>query len=82
MTRGRRKLGCFKCVSRDTIIALPYFIKGYTYMTSPVLPLIGGESFFSKKSFTRFALHLNAVISTNESTQFITGHIVYNLAYT
>ena len=25
---------------------------------------------------------LNAVISTNESTWFITGHMVYNLAYT
>ena len=25
---------------------------------------------------------LNAVISTNESTQFITGHVIYNLAYT
>ena len=24
---------------------------------------------------------LNAVISTNESTQFITGHMVYSLAY-
>ena len=25
---------------------------------------------------------LNTVISTNESTQFITGHVIYNLAYT
>ena len=25
---------------------------------------------------------LNAVISTNESTQFITGHVTYKLAYT
>ena len=25
---------------------------------------------------------LNAVISTNESTQFITGHVIYNPAYT
>ena len=25
---------------------------------------------------------LNAVISTNESTQFITGHVMYNPAYT
>ena len=25
---------------------------------------------------------LNAVISTNESTQIITGHVIYNLAYT
>ena len=25
---------------------------------------------------------LNAVISTNESTRFITGHVIYNPAYT
>ena len=25
---------------------------------------------------------LNSVISTNESTEFITGHVIYNLAYT
>ena len=25
---------------------------------------------------------LNAVISTNESTEFITGHVIYNPAYT
>ena len=25
---------------------------------------------------------LNAVISTNKSTQFITGHVIYNPAYT
>ena len=25
---------------------------------------------------------LNAVISTNESTQFLTGHVIYNPAYT
>ena len=25
---------------------------------------------------------LNAVISTNESTESITGHVIYNLAYT
>ena len=25
---------------------------------------------------------LNAVISTNESTRIITGHVIYNLAYT
>ena len=24
---------------------------------------------------------LNAIISTNESTQIITGHVIYNLAY-
>ena len=24
---------------------------------------------------------LNAVISTNESTQIVTGHVIYNLAY-
>ena len=25
---------------------------------------------------------LNAIISTNESTEFITGHVIYNPAYT
>ena len=25
---------------------------------------------------------LNAVLSTNESTEFITGHVIYNPAYT
>ena len=25
---------------------------------------------------------MNAVISTNESTEFLTGHVIYNLAYT
>ena len=41
--------------------------------------LIGGK-FILKKSFTRFALQ--SVISTNESTRIITGHVIYNLAYT
>ena len=25
---------------------------------------------------------LNVVVSTNQSTEFITGHVIYNLAYT
>ena len=29
-----------------------------------------------------FLSSLNAVISTNESTKFITGHVIYNPAYT
>ena len=44
--------------------------------------LIGGKFIFSKKSLQDLLSSLNAVISTNESTQFIKGHMVYNLAYT
>ena len=40
------------------------------------------ENLFLRKSFTRFALQLNAVISTNESDEFITGHVIYIPAYT
>ena len=29
-----------------------------------------------------FVFSLNAVISTNEITEFITGHVTYNLDYT
>ena len=39
--------------------------------------LIGGK-FILKKLLSS----LNAVISTNESTRFITGHVIYNPAYT
>ena len=38
--------------------------------------------FFQKKSLEYLLSSLNAVVSTNESTQFVTGHMVYNLAYT
>jgi hypothetical protein len=41
------------------------------------------ESLFLQKNPLQDLLSsLNAVISTNESTQFITGHMIYNPAYT
>ena len=43
--------------------------------------LISGK-FVLKKSFTEFLSSLNAVISTNESTEFITGLVIYNPTYT
>ena len=36
----------------------------------------------TNQSFRGFAYNMNAVISTSESTEFITGHVIYNLAYT
>jgi hypothetical protein len=45
--------------------------------------LIGGKFIFRKKNPLQDLLSsLNAVISTNESTVIITGHVIYNLAYT
>ena len=41
--------------------------------------LIVENFIFSKKDLLS---SLNAVISTNESTWFITGHVIYNPAYT
>ena len=43
--------------------------------------LIGGK-FILKKPLQDLLSSLNAVISTNESTQIITGHVIYNPAYT
>ena len=41
------------------------------------------EILFVKKNPLQDLLSsLNAVISTNESTRFITDHVIYNLAYT
>ena len=40
------------------------------------------DFFFQKNPLQNLLSSLNAVILTNESTQFITGHVVYNLAYT
>ena len=37
--------------------------------------------FFQKNPVQDFLSSLDAVNSTNESTWFITGHMVYNLAY-
>ena len=38
--------------------------------------------FFQKNPLQGLLSSLNAVISTNESTRFITDHMIYNLAYT
>ena len=38
--------------------------------------------FLQKYPLQDFFSSLNAVISTNESTVFITGHVIYNPAYT
>ena len=40
------------------------------------------ENLFLKNPLQDFLSSLNAVISTNESTRIITGHVIYNLAYT
>ena len=44
--------------------------------------LIAGKFIFSKNPLQDLLSSLNAVISTNESTWIITGHMIYNLAYT
>ena len=38
--------------------------------------------FLQKNPLQEWLSSLNAVISTNDSTQFITGHVIYNPAYT
>ena len=44
---------------------------------------IGGKFiFFQKNPLQDLLSSLNAVISTNKSTRFITGHMIYNHAYT
>ena len=43
--------------------------------------LIGGK-FIKKNPLEDLLSSLNAVISTNESTRIITGHVIYNPAYT
>ena len=40
------------------------------------------ENLFKKNPLQDLLSSLDAVISTNESTEFITGHVIYNLAYT
>ena len=40
------------------------------------------ENLFKKNPLQDLLCSVNAVISTNESTEFITGHVIYNLAYT
>ena len=44
--------------------------------------LIGGKFISKKHSLQDLLSGLNAVISTNESPQVITGHVIYNPAYT
>ena len=39
------------------------------------------ENLFLKNPLQDFHSSLNAVISTNESTEFIPGHVIYNQAY-
>ena len=46
------------------------------YFLKLLSALIGGKSIFTKKNpLQDFLSGLNAVISTNESTEFITGHV-------
>ena len=40
------------------------------------------KTYFKKNPLQDLLSSLNAVISTDESTQIITGHVIYNLAYT
>ena len=40
------------------------------------------ENLFRKNPLQDLLSSLNAVISTNESTRIITGHVIYNPAYT
>ena len=40
------------------------------------------ENVLKKNPLQDFLSSLNAVISTNESTQIVTGHVIYNSAYT
>ena len=45
--------------------------------------LIGGKFILRKKNpLQDLFSSLNAVISTNESTRFVTSHVIFNLAYT
>ena len=40
------------------------------------------ENLFKKNPLQVLLSSLNVVISTNDSTEFITGHVIYNPAYT
>ena len=44
--------------------------------------LMGGKFISKKNPLQDLLCSLNAVISTNESTLIITGHVIYNPAYT
>ena len=43
--------------------------------------LIGGRFMFKKNPLQDFLSSLNVVITINESSEFITGHVIYNQAY-
>ena len=43
---------------------------------------IGGKFMFKKNALQDFLSGLKAGISTNESTEFIVVHVIYNQAYT
>ena len=49
------------------------------YFLKLLSALIGGKSIFTKNPLQDFLFSLNAVVSTNESTEFITGHVGRNL---
>ena len=52
-------------------------------MTSLNLSVFIGEKIiFQKKTLQDLLSSLNAVISLNESTRIIAGHVIYNPAYT
>ena len=51
------------------------------YFLKLLSALIGGK-FMLKKCFQDFLSSLKAVISTNESTEFITSHVIYKQTYT
>ena len=65
---------------------LPYplefstFLFVYFYTNISIHILV--ENLFKKNSLQDLLSSLNPVISTNESTQIITGHAIYNPAYT
>ena len=44
--------------------------------------LIGGKFNLKKNPLKDLLSSVNAVISTNERIEFVTGHMTYNLAYT
>ena len=44
--------------------------------------LLWVENLFKKNPLQDLLSNLNAVISTNESTRIITGHVIYDPAYT
>ena len=56
------------------------FLLVYFYTNISIHILV--ENLFKKDPLQDLLSSLNAVISTNESTRFRTGHMIYNLAYT